>query len=266
MKSRNGYRMAHIFMALLFAATFLGPWGIVLPRAAYAGETVYVDAYNPPFMYEKNNDATGIYPALVRAVFSELDEEVAVRAVPWKRAIAYLDMGKGGLGGIYKTKPRLEKYDYTDEIFSEEIMVYVPKGKAFAFSSIYDLAGKRLGVIRGWSYGEEFDEAREKGLFKTEERHDDASNFNKLAVGHLDALLAIKESAELIITKKRISDKVEVLVTPLVTNSTYIAFSKKSDKRALIQRINRAIKAMRRDGSYDKVLRDIIRVESVKTD
>lgn len=145
-------------------------------------------------------------------------------------------------------------------------MVYVPKGKAFAFSSIYDLAGKRLGVIRGWSYGEEFDEVREKGLFKTEERHDDASNFNKLAVGHLDALLAIKESAELIITKKRISDKVEVLVTPLVTNSTYIAFSKKSDKRALIQRINRAIKAMHRDGFYDKVLRDIIRVESVKTD
>ncbi len=80
-------------MALLFAATFLGPWGIVLPRAAYAGETVYVDAYNPPFMYEKNNDATGIYPALVRAVFSELDEEVAVRAVPWKRAIAYLETG-----------------------------------------------------------------------------------------------------------------------------------------------------------------------------
>jgi len=94
---------------------------------------------------------------------SELGEEVAVRAVPWKRAIAYLDGGKGGLGGIYKTKPRLEKYDYTDEIFSEEIMVYVPKGKAFAFSSVYDLAGKRLGVIRGWSYGEEFDEAREKG-------------------------------------------------------------------------------------------------------
>ena len=266
MKSRNGYGMAHIFMALLFAATFLGPWGIVLPRAAYAGETMYVDAYNPPFMYKKNNDATGIYPALVRAVFSELDEEVAVRAVPWKRAITYLNRGEGGVGGIYKTKPRLEKYDYTDEIFSEKVMVYVPKSKAFAFSSVYDLAGKRLGIIRAWSYGEKFDEAREKGLFKIEERHDDASNFNKLVVGHLDALLAIKESAELIITKKRLSDKVEVLVTPLVTNSTYIAFSKKSDKRALIQRINRTIRAMHRDGSYDKVLNDIISVESVKAD
>lgn len=253
-------------MALLFAATFLGPWCIVLPRAVYAGETVYVDAYNPPFMYKKNNDAAGIYPALVQAVFSELGEEVAVQAVPWKRAIANLDRGKGGLGGIYKTKPRLEIYDYTDEIFSEEIMVYVPKGKAFAFSSVYDLAGKRLGVIRAWSYGEEFDEAREKGLFKIEERHDDASNFNKLVVGHLDALLAIKESAELIITKKSLSDKVEVLITPLVTISTYIAFSKKSDKRSLIQRINRAIKAMRRDGSYDKALRDIIIAESVKAD
>jgi ABC-type amino acid transport substrate-binding protein len=87
-----------------------------------------------------------------------------------------------------------------------------------------------------------------------------------LAVGHLDALLAIKESAELIITKKSLSDKVEVLVTPLVTNSTYIAFSKKSDKRALIQRINRTIKAIRRSGSYDKVLHDIISVESVKAD
>jgi len=258
--------MAHIFMALLFAATFIGPWGIVFPCTAYAGETVYIDAYNPPFMYKKNNDAAGIYPALVRAVFSELGEEVAVRAVPWKRAIAYLDRGEGGVGGIYKTKPRLEKYDYTDEIFSEKIMVYVPKGKAFAFSSVYDLAGKRFGAIRGWSYGEEFDEAKEKGLFKIEERHDDASNFNKLVVGHLDALLAIKESADLIITKKNLSDKVEVLVTPLVTISTYIAFSKKSDKKALIQRINRAIKAMRGNGSYDKVLQDIISVESVKTD
>ncbi len=264
MKSRDGYRMVHIFVALLFAAIFFGSWGIVLSRAAYDEETVYVDAYNPPFMYGKNDEATGIYSALVRAVFSKLGEEVAVRAVPWKRALAYLDMGKGGVGGIYKTKSRLDKYDYTDEIFSEEIMVYVPKGKAFAFSSVYDLAGKRLGVIRAWSYGGEFDEAREKSLFKIEERHDDISNFNKLVVGHLDALLAIKESAELIIAKNNLSDKVECLITPLATNSTYIAYSKKSDKRALIQRINRTINAMRRDGSYDKVLHDIINVEIVK--
>jgi len=49
MKSRNEYRMAHIFMALLFAATFFGSWGIVLPCAANARETVCVDAYNPSF-------------------------------------------------------------------------------------------------------------------------------------------------------------------------------------------------------------------------
>ena len=266
MKSVKGYGKKNISMVLLFAVTFFGSWDIDPKHVAYAEETIYVDAYNPPFMYERYNDAAGIYPTLVRAVFSRLGEKVVVNAVPWKRAIAYLDTGEGGVGGIYKTKTRLEKYDYTDEIYSEAIMVYVPKGKAFSLSNVPDLAGKRVGIIRGWSYGEKFDQAKENGLFMTEERHDDANNFNKLIMGRLDALLAIKESAELVIAKKRISDKVEVLPTSLVTNSTHIAFSKKSDKSAVIRRINRAIRVMRQDGSYDKVLNEIISKESIKVD
>ena len=50
--------------------------------------------------------------------------------------VAGLDAGANGVGGIYKNAERLLKYDYSDKLFDEVILVYVPKGSTLTFNGI----------------------------------------------------------------------------------------------------------------------------------
>ena len=71
---------------------------------------------------------------------------------------------------IYKNNMRLNIFDYSDPLFEEHLAVYVKKGKGFSYTRLSDLRGKSIGLVRGWSYGEDFDAAWEKFHFTNEAR------------------------------------------------------------------------------------------------
>jgi polar amino acid transport system substrate-binding protein len=144
-------------------------------------------------------------------------------------------------------------YDYSDAIYSEDLLVYVPKGKSFTFSGIADLKGKKIGTILGWSYGDEFDNAKKDKLFTVEEVNNDLANLKKLALGYLDCVVTIGLTGKQITTQNDLTDKVEALSTPLSKNATYIVFAKKVNKTALITKFNTTMAAMKADGRYDKI-------------
>ena len=124
---------------------------------------VSVDEAYPPYMYSKNNVATGLYPGIVTTIFSRIGRDASVSALPWKRALRFGEDGLGGVAGIYKNKERLTIYDYSDPLYEEKMVLYVKKGHAFAFSDIEDLRGKKVGLNFGWSYGDAIDSARKEG-------------------------------------------------------------------------------------------------------
>ena len=99
-----------------------------------------------------------------------------------------------GIGGLYKNAERLARYDFSDPIHVENIAVHYRRAKPVDFRMVADLYGKRVGVLRGWSYGGTFDAASQSGWIATEEVSSDRSNFLKLMDGRLDAVLAIAES------------------------------------------------------------------------
>ena len=71
------------------------------------------------------------------------------------------------MGGIYVNGDRLKKYDYSEKLFDEVIVLYMPAAKAGGFKGIDSLKGMTIGVIRGWSYGDDFDNAVKSGAIKT---------------------------------------------------------------------------------------------------
>ncbi|MDR3514380.1 MAG: transporter substrate-binding domain-containing protein [Azospirillaceae bacterium] len=221
---------------------------------AGAEQAVAVDAGNPPFMYLASNGPAGIYPALIREIFKRVGDTVTIQAVPWKRAISELDAGTTGVGGIYKNSERLTKYDYSDKLFDEVVNIYVARGKGFAYSDSASLSGKTIGTIRGWSYGDDFDAAAKAGKFQVEEVAGDQQNFEKLVSGRLNAVLAIRESADTAIASGDQTTRVEALPTPLSVNPSFIAFNKSAAKTGLIAQINQALAAMRADGTYTKIV------------
>jgi polar amino acid transport system substrate-binding protein len=231
---------------------------ILLPAlSARATETIVVDQANPPFMYEADGKVSGLYPALVREVFRHMGEDVALTALPWKRAMNKANAGACGIVGIRKNSARLKTFDYSDKLYDEVIVVYVAKGKAFPLNGVAALEGRVIGVIRGWSYGEEFDSAVKAGKIKTEEVSGDIQNFEMLAAGRLDAVLANRESADIMVASGVLKHKVEALSTPLLTSPTFLAYAKSARKTDLIARFNASLAGLHSDGSFERIIAEM---------
>jgi len=226
---------------------------------ALAGDLIAVDAADAPFMYETNGQAAGLYPLAIAEAYRRMGMAVAITAVPWKRALDGADNALNGVAGLYKTEDRLKKYDYSDKLFDEVVMIYVRKGHGFPFATIDDLKGHSVGVIRGWSYGDAFDDARRDGVFATEEAAGDEQNFAILEAGHIDCILAIREAAAAAIAGQGWRDQFEPLAIPLSKNPSYVAFNKSAGKQADLRRLDAAIAAMRADGSFDRLVQTTIK-------
>ncbi|WP_243364665.1 substrate-binding periplasmic protein [Fundidesulfovibrio terrae] len=220
---------------------------------------IFLDAANPPFMYATSDQkAAGIYPAIIAEAFSRMGTPVRISAEPWKRALAEMESGMGGIGGIYKTTPRLEKYDYSDELYVERLQVVVLASQSFPYSGLESLRGKHVGVLRGWSYGDAFDQARAAGDFTVEEVESDSQNLAKLQAGRIHAMVATREGADASIAVSNSPRDFIILEPPLLEMPTYLAFAKHARKTELLASFNAALASMRRDGTWNKIIMSIL--------
>jgi polar amino acid transport system substrate-binding protein len=212
---------------------------------ARAETLVAIDNANPPFMYQLEGQPQGLYPQMLQAIFARLGEPLLIQPMPWKRALLRGAAGEVGIAGIYRNAERIKLFDYSEPIFEERLLLYVQQDKPLAFDQIGDLHGKRIGVIRGWSYSEDFDQAVREGRILAQEGSSDEANLRKLASGRLDAVVVI-ELAGL--------EHLTALPQPLSINPTFLVFAKQADQRELLQRFNQVLREMRQDGSLQRLV------------
>ena len=218
---------------------------VLLPAAEVL--LVNVDEAHPPFMSGRDGKAVGIYPALLEAAFNHMNIMVRLEPKPWARAIREIDAATAGLAGVYKNAERLKKWDYSDPLMIERIVVYHHLARPVTFTTLEDLKGKRVGVMRGWSYGDAFDAARLAGLFQAEDVSSDDQNFRKLESGRIDVAMAIPESVATLLTQYTFIRSSE---TPLTAAPAFLAFSKDSNQGPLIEHFNQTIKEMKASGEF----------------
>jgi len=249
------------FPARLFALLILVvgmAFAVLMSATQSHAETIYVDEANPPFMYRAGDEAAGIYPALIRAIFRHAGINVDVVAVPWKRAIENLDANKGGGAGIYKNLERQKKYVFSQPIHVEQLMLYQRQSTFDNPTDIDDLRGQTVGVIRGWSYGDQIDDARKRGVFSASEATGDEQNFQMLALGRVDAVIAIGEAGDVWVKRLGLSDKVVRSETPIRENPTYIVFNRASSTISTVTMINRSIEELRENGTLQRIAQEVL--------
>ncbi|KZB61070.1 hypothetical protein AUP42_07255 [Thalassospira lucentensis] len=230
----------------------------VMPATKSHAETIYVDEANPPFMYRAGDKATGIYPAMIQAIFLHAGIDVDIVAVPWKRAIENLDANKGGVAGIYKNLERQKKYYFSDPIHVERLMLYHHRDIAPKPDEIEDLRGQTVGVIRGWSYGDQIDDARKRGVFTASEASGDEQNFQMLSLGRVDSLIAIQEAGDVWIKRLKLDEKITRGEEPVRENTTYIVFNRASSAISMMTAINRSIEELRENGTLQRITEDVL--------
>jgi polar amino acid transport system substrate-binding protein len=245
-------QLVKTFVCALFALALGAMAGL-----AQAETIIAIDHANPPFMYQRDGQPKGLYPVLVQGVFKHAGIAVSIQAMPWKRALMKAENAQSGIAGIYKTAQRAEIFDYSQPIFEEKLIVYVRQDKAFQFTQVSDLYGKRVGVIRGWSYTEALDEAIKSGSIAASENVSDEANFKKLASGRLDAVIAIELSGQQIIQQLQLANML-ALQPALSINPTYLIFAKKAQQQALLQRFDQSLAEMAADGSLAELVQQAI--------
>jgi polar amino acid transport system substrate-binding protein len=221
--------------------------------------TIFVDSNYPPYMHAlEGTAADGLYPRLLQEILDQTGQKVEIKAYPWKRALMHSAEGKGAVAGAYKNNERLKIYDYSNPFYQEKLVIFVNKNNPFEFNSIEDLKGKVVGVNRGWSYGQEFDDARANNLFDVNIRNQPNENFTMLALGRIDCLILDEQSGESFIQIMGLEDKVVSLSNAFSVTDGHLIIPKTLKKEAFLSEFNAALEKIQKDGTYNSIVQAYI--------
>ena len=159
--------------------------------------------------------------------------------------------GGGGAGAVIRTAERERLADFSAPYFQERVMVYARRPLPDA--GLDQLRGLRVGVIRGWSYGDPFDQARQLREFQVEEVERDVQNFEKLRLGRVDAVLATEPAGELLLRLPRFRG-LQAMPRPLWVFGIHLAFARSPSRRELLQAFDREIAAMQQSGEWAQLV------------
>ena len=178
----------------------------------------------------------GLYAEQLQALARRSGIAISVETMPWKRALAYLERGSHGVAGIYSNQARQRRYLFSKPLYHEVLTVYGRKqDHRPRYNQVSDFDGKRVGVLSGWFYSDDFSQARDRGSLQADEASRDAQNVEKLKLGRLDYLIGIRESIEPLL-----GNQLEALGV-FATNPTYLALPRTPANQQLLLRINQAL-------------------------
>lgn len=212
------------------------------------------DAASLPTMYADAQGApAGVYPAIVRTAMARIGEPARLVAEPFRRLIGELLAGASAAGAVVRSAERLAAADYSADYFTEHLALYQRLSSGTRLSTLEDLRGLKIGVIRGWSYGEAFDKARTQQQFQVEEVDSDAKNFAKLQRGRLDALVATEMAGRMLVGDGS-AQGIVAATRPLISIGIALAIPKRLAAQGLLQRFDEAIVGMRRERQIEAIV------------
>jgi polar amino acid transport system substrate-binding protein len=234
-------------------AMFLG-----LSAAARAEPISMLTLDYPPYAFEENGLAKGIAVDLVIEALKRTGRSASVTVVPWARA---LDSAKNGdADGIVvagKSPEREQILDYCRETLLEQsIVLFAQADSSLTFDgNLESIASLPIGVVSSVSYGAKFDAAVKNTTFQKLDpvSHSDL-NARKLLGGRIDLMISNRYVGLWSLKKIDGLAKVKELSPPVEQILSYTAFSKKRDLGAVRDAFDAALKGMKADGSFAKIV------------
>ena len=135
------------------------------------------------------------------------------------------------------------------------MVIYVRKDHPIGFRNLASLRGKRIGVVRGWSYGRAFDRMRADGEFWADEAASDAVNFRRLVVmEEIDCVLAAETAGEILIRKLGYDELIVREHVPFGFLDVHVVSAKKANKKDIVRRFDASLEKMKSDGTYRRLV------------
>lgn len=227
-------------------------------HAATAAPIRLLTGNYPPFEYTENGNVKGLAVELLTEAFRRCHRDVRIEVLPWARALAETQQGRAdAIFTAIKTPEREAALRFSSEaLVTMNSALYSKKDAAIRYhGDLSALAGYRLGTVIGTSHGAQFDMALRSGLLKyVDAANDTEPNIRKLLAGRIDLIVADRYVVTYYARRNGWSDQLTELTPVLHSSLGYLAFNKNPALEPLRNEIDAALVAMKRDGSYQRIL------------
>ncbi|MGL1930585.1 MAG: transporter substrate-binding domain-containing protein [Desulfotalea sp.] len=205
-----------------------------------------------PYQIVENGNVSGFSTKIVEIVLKRMNVDVVnIEAYPWKRAISMLE--KGGADALFSanyTKKRSNFAYYPEEtIVNSPWVMWVREEDDLKFESFDDLLGKRIGLVRGYSYTTDlWDFVKKHNIY--EEVVNDEQNFRKLNAGRIDYITAELGNGLYIVKTLGIDKIIPLKDNPIKSVGLYIIFSQKNVPKSFVDKFSDELKKLKQESLY----------------
>ncbi|KXI30376.1 substrate-binding periplasmic protein [Paraglaciecola hydrolytica] len=167
--------------------------------------------------------------------------------LPWQRALKYAEDGQVDMiVSIYQSAERERYLEFSEPLFTNEVKIYVRKGREFNFNAFEDLKGKKGLFPAAGSYGDEFDTYAQN--LDLEGKTTIADLFMYLSKGTADYAIQNENRASYYLTESGLDTKIVALANPLLNVSARLGYSRKSRCGGLLQKFKAEFQHMHATG------------------
>ena len=223
---------------------------LVLSTLSFAAKKLYVgtNAEFKPYEYLENNKMVGFDIELMELLGKELGYEIKWQDMSFDGLLPALQMKKidAVIAGMSATPERKKAVAFSKPYFKAK-QVVITKGVDKSLKSFKDLAGKKVGVMLGFTGDTVVSEI--KGV-KVERFNASYAAIMALSQNKVDAVVLDSEPAK----KYTANNKQFVIASIPAEEEDYAIAVRKNDKE-LLDKINAALDKIKANGEYDKLLK-----------
>ncbi|ASP40649.1 amino acid ABC transporter substrate-binding protein [Bacterioplanes sanyensis] len=207
----------------------------------------------PPFVQEGN--PPGISVEVVQEAMKTQGYTVDMKLTPWARAIEDVKNGNVDfLIGTWFTQERSAYLRYSDHYAINQVKFITKADSSFEYTGMDSLAGKSVGIVRGYGYGDEFLTA---GHFARPEANNLVLNLRKLMAGRIDMTLEDEIVARSQMTGAGLDvSQFRFTSNSLSENKLHVTSGLANARsEELINAFNKGLAAIKANGTFDAIMK-----------
>ncbi|WP_416199182.1 EAL domain-containing protein [Sporanaerobacter sp.] len=207
------------------------------------------DNNHPPYEFiDEKGNYKGFNVDIMRAIAIEEGIEIEIIPMAWNQAVYALEAGKvDAIQGMSKTPTRANKFLFSIPTVKNSQAIFVLKDTNY-ISGIEDLTGVKVAFQKG-DINEEILNDISRVILRPKDNQKDG--IEALLNGEVEAFLGNRQTGLYYLQKMKKADMVKIVGEPM-GEVEYGPVTTK-DKQEVADILNRGIKEIKRNGTYDKI-------------
>jgi len=228
---------------------------LIFSTVSYAQEQLLVitDPW-PPYIIDENDQQGGFEYDITEEILKTMGYTMKYKSYPWNRVLHLIKNKEAdAVLGIFKNTERQQYMFFPDEAFvNTSYVLFHKKNDKFRYDGISSLNQKQIGIIGGYVYGNEFDNADN---FTKQSVPTVKQNIEKLLKNRIDLFTENRLVGMYIVNKMGYTDKISPTTTPIDDDKPhYIAFSMKNGHDKLAKKFAAALKEFKQTQRFTEIL------------